>query len=147
MALAGSFWGKNSADASNNYPGALPFSWEGCVIHAKSCLYVLASIVLAGAFSGCCCCMGEMAPPADGVQVRVTTSLTDEQNDVVKEKLEAMVDSPRTSSMILNGQATYNISPVDHVMTFAEAIEFGTVTSVDEEGRIITLDVKPEDLE
>ena len=97
--------------------------------------------------AGCCCTalIGEMEPPANGVQIQINQALSDQQNDDAKARLESLVEgTTSTSSIVLNGKATFNISPVEDPQAFADSIDFGTVTSV--EGRVIHLDVAEGDL-
>ena len=112
------------------------------MIDLKGSAFVLAAFLLGGVLPGWCCMgmIGEMEPPADGVQVKIEQALSDEQNDVVQSKLNTLAgDSLGTSSMVINGRATFNISPVADAQAFADQIDFGTVKSI--EGRVIHLEV------
>ena len=79
-----------------------------------------------------------MDPPADGVQVKVTNTLTEMQADNLEDKLKSYDSGiSSTGRLTVNKQVTFNFSPVADAKAFADKIDCGKVESV--EGNVITI--------
>jgi len=77
-------------------------------------------------------------PPEDGVQIKVTNSLSKTEADNLLEILKRYDPGISTTTLLrISGEVTINLSPVSDVQAFADKIKCGEVISV--EGRIITL--------
>jgi hypothetical protein len=74
------------------------------------------------------------AGPDTTVTVEIVANISDDQRDQIREKLEGMLDAPRSSVSLrhrLEGnKLTFELSPVSDVQAFAKKIDFGKVTEV-----------------
>ncbi len=80
-------------------------------------------------------------PPEDGVQVIIEQSMSDQQEETLKENLKELIDGSytRVSSITINGKTKLNYAPVEDVQAYADKITFAKVTKV--EGRQIWIDI------
>lgn len=83
----------------------------------------------------------------DQIEVRVTGELTDEQQEMIFDKLNELIADDANaefSASSSGGVTTIMLAPVPNITEFASKIDFATVKSVDAEKKLIELELKPD---
>ncbi len=74
------------------------------------------------------------AGPDATVTVEIVANISDGQREQIREKLEGMLDAPRSSVSLkhthIGNKLTFELSPVSDVQAFVKKIDFGKVTEV-----------------
>jgi hypothetical protein len=83
----------------------------------------------------------------DQIEVRVTGELSDEQQEMIFDKLNGLIPDDANaefSASSSGGVTTIMLAPVPNITEFASKIDFATVKSVDAEKKLIELELKPD---